>query len=188
MKNISIFLIITFFIRINSQIKENPKFLVEAENLLLLSSNNDYYYAIASNKIFKINKESGNHVIINDDNIYNIIDYNYFADNAYNNYLFKHLNNQLTLLKYTFNFEYYQITYSSSISYQNITDRYGKNTCFYEMIPVDGIAKDNELFIYGYSPDSGNLVFIKISNSGCGASPIDNINEKLSCKILYNYI
>ena len=130
MKNISIFLIITFFIRINSQIKENPKFLVEAENLLLLSSNNDYYYAIASNKIFIINKESGNHVIINDDNIYNIIDYNYFADNAYNNYLFKHLNNQLTSLKYTFNFEYYQITYSSSISYQNITDRYGKNSLF----------------------------------------------------------
>ena len=186
MKNISIFLIITFFIRINSQIKENPKFLVEAKNLLLLSSNNDYYYAIASNKIFKINKESGSHVIINDDNIYNIIDYNYFASNAYNNYLFKHLNNQLTSLKYTFNFEYYQIIYSSSISFQNITDRYGKNTCFYEMIPVDGIAKDNEFFIYGYSPDSGNLLFIKISGSGCGASPIDKINEKLSCKIIGN--
>ena len=43
MKNVSICLFITFFIRINSQIQENPIFLVEAENLLLLSSNNDYY-------------------------------------------------------------------------------------------------------------------------------------------------
>ena len=54
------------------------------------------------------------------------------------------------------------------------------------MIAVGGIEKDNQLFIYGYSPNPGNLVFIKISNSGCGASPIDNINEKLSCKIIGN--
>ena len=179
MKKFYFFLFIVFFVRTNSHIKENPIFLVESENLIVLSTNDDYYYVITSNKSFKIKKDSGDIETIYN-NIFNVFDYNYFSDNEYNNYLYKHINNKYSLLTYTLNFDYYKIIYNSSISYNEIN--IGKKACLYNMKSVGGIAKENELFIYGYS--SENLIFIKKSDNNCVCSLRNNINEKLSCKLI----
>ena len=79
-------LFIIFFIRTNSQIKENPIFLVNTTNPFVLSTNDDYYYVITKGKSLKINKESGNieNITIND---FTHSNYIYIIDNLYNNYI-----------------------------------------------------------------------------------------------------
>ena len=105
MKKLYFFLFIVFFIRTNSQIKKNPIFLVEAENIFVLSTNDDYYYVLTTNKDFKIKKESGDIETISN-NTFNISDYKYLEDKAYNNYLYKHTNNEYYNRNYKLNFEY----------------------------------------------------------------------------------
>ena len=54
------FLFITFFIRIYSNIKNNPIFLVEGKYPIVLSTtNDDYYYVITDKTSLKIEKRSG---------------------------------------------------------------------------------------------------------------------------------
>ena len=106
MKELYSFLFFVFFIRINSQIKENPIFLVEAENIFVLSTNDDYYYVLTTNKDFKIKKESGDIETISN-NTFNISDYKYLEDKAYNNYLYKHTKNEYSYSTFKLNFEYY---------------------------------------------------------------------------------
>ena len=60
------FLIVVLFIKINSQIKENPIFLVQSIDPFVLSTNDDYFYLITLGKNLKIKKESGNIVNITD--------------------------------------------------------------------------------------------------------------------------
>ena len=53
------FLFVILFIQNNSQIKQNPIFLVESIEPFVLSTNDNYYYVITLGKNLKINKESG---------------------------------------------------------------------------------------------------------------------------------
>ena len=183
MKKLYFFLFFVFFIRTKSQIKKNPIFLVEAENIFVLSTNDDYYYVLTTNKDFKIKKESGDIETISN-NTFNISDYKYLEDKAYNNYLYKHTNNEYYNRNYKLNFEYYQIIYNSFVSYKEITSEFGKKNCSFNMETVGGIAKDKEVFIYGYS--SNLLLFIRKFDNNCVNSIRKNINEKLSCKIIEN--
>ena len=186
MKTFYIFLFITFFIRTNSQIKENPIFLVEDSNIFVLSSKDDYYYGLTPKKSFKIKKES--EVIENNkNNPFTISDYIYFVDNEYNNYLFKHISETFIFGQYSLVFKYYQIKYSSDISLKEMTFSIGPKKCGFKMKFVGAITRDNEFFIYGYSDGNKNLVFIRKSYGLCVFSQIkniDNINEKLSCKLI----
>ena len=104
MKKLYFFLFIAFFIYTNSQIKENPIFLVESKNVFVLSTNDDYYYVITTNKSFKIKKGTGDIKEI-ENKISNIFAYNYLVDNEYNNYLYKYINNEGYLPKITLKFE-----------------------------------------------------------------------------------
>ena len=176
MKKLYFFLFIGFFIQTNLLIKENPIFLVNSKNLIVLSTNDDYYYVITSNKSFKLKKNSGDIKIINN-NIFNIFDYNYFSDNEYNNYLYKYINSENSN---KLNFEYYKIIYNSGISKNNIN--FGIKTCSFNMKPVGSIEKDYELFIYGYSSD--RLLFIRKSDNDCVNSIRSIIDGKLSCKLI----
>ena len=54
------------------------------------------------------------------------------------------------------------------------------------MIIVGGIAKENELIIYGY--DNNYLLFLKQSQEYIVQLKIDNINDKLSCKFISDEI
>ena len=88
MKTLYYFLFLAFCIRTNSQMIENPIFLIESQNLIILSTNDDNYYCITSDKNFKLKKESGEKGTIKNNQL-NILYYNYFSDNRYNNYLYK---------------------------------------------------------------------------------------------------
>ena len=81
------FLFIVLFIRTNSQIKENPIFLVNSSNPSVLSTNDDDYYVITAGKSLKVNKMLGN---IENMTINNFTDYKYIyiVDNLENNYIY----------------------------------------------------------------------------------------------------
>ena len=100
-----IFLFIVFIIRTNSQIKENPIFLVNSSNPFVLSTNdNYYYYIITKGKSLKINKESGNIANITTNDFTNS-DYINIVDNSYNNYVY-------------YSGKYYKIKNEPFISYE----------------------------------------------------------------------
>ena len=81
------FLFIILFIQSNSQIKQNPIFLVESIYPFVLSTNDNYYYVITLGKNLKINKESG---ILEDISDNGAVRENYIfvADNSYNNWVY----------------------------------------------------------------------------------------------------
>ena len=100
MKKLYFFIFIFLFTRINLKIKENPIFLVEAENPFVLSTNDDYYYVMTKGKSLKIEKESGVIINITDNQFssseifFNIIEYS--NNNYINNYIYiKNSSNQL---------------------------------------------------------------------------------------------
>ena len=170
-------LFIIFFIRTNSQIKENPIFLVNTTNPFVLSTNDNYYYVITKGKSLKINKESGNieNITIND---FTNSNYIYIVDNSYNNYIY-------------YSNKYYHIIYEPFISYEEITIHSeqisGESN---NMIVLGGIEKDNDFIVYGRSEIDSYLLFSKKSQQYSASIRIENINDKLSCKLIEeeNYI
>ena len=170
------FLFIILFFRINSQIKENPKFLVESKNPYVLSTNDNYYYVMTLGKSLKINKESGE-IEKNINNNYKDSNYYfYFEDKSYNNYLF-------------YSNKYYQIIYNEFISFKEIEVKTESEFMIKtEMTKVGSIAKNNDFIIYGYRDKY--LLFSGKSRYYRAYATINNINEKLTCKFISdnNYI
>ena len=82
------FLFLLILVQNNSQIKENPIFLIEEKNPVVLSTIDDYYYVMAERNYIKIEKDSGSL----EDTMGSLKDesenYFYFTDNLYRNYLF----------------------------------------------------------------------------------------------------
>jgi len=168
------FLFIVFFIRINSQIKENPIFLVNASNPFVLSTNDDYYYAITAGKSLKINKEFGNIENITINNFTNS-NYIYIVDDIYNNYIY-------------YSNKYYHIIYSPFISYEEITvHSEQKNGEQNPMIIVGSIPKDNDFIVYGITK-MDYLSFSSKSQYYCASTSTekDDIDERISCKLIEN--
>ena len=161
-------LIISLLIQTNSQIKNNPIFLVNKSSPFVVSSNDSYYYVLTEGKNLKINKEYGN--------IENITyftqtssKYFYVKDNKYNNY------------KY-FQNKYYKINYNQFISYEKING-FSQIMCDSKVISaVGGIAKNNELINYGFYNNC--LIFSSYSRYHQANTTIEGIDDKLSCKLI----
>ena len=98
------FLFVILFIQCNSQIKENPIFLVESIEPFVLSTNDNYYYVITLGKNFKINKESGNIEDISDNGA-SRANYIFVADNSNNNWVY-------------YSNAYFKIIYDPFLSYE----------------------------------------------------------------------
>ena len=168
------FLFIVLFIRTNSQIKENPIFLVNASNPFVLSTNDDYYYIITAGRSLKINKEFGN---IENITINNFTDSNYIyiVDNSYNNYIY-------------YSNKYYHIIFDPFISYEEITvHSEQKNSEQNPMIIVGSIPKDNDFIVYGITK-MDYLSFSSKSQYYCASTSFEkeDIDERLSCKLIEN--
>ena len=168
------FLFIVLFIRTNSQIKENPIFLVNASNPFILSTNDDYYYVITAGRSLKINKEFGN---IENITINNFTDANYIyiVDNSYNNYIY-------------YSNKYYHIIFDPFISYEEITvHSEQKNSEQNPMIIVGSIPKDNDFIVYGITKVD-YLSFSSKSQYYCASTSTekDDIDERISCKLIEN--
>ena len=163
------FLFIVLFIRThtNIQIKENPIFLVKSKAPFVLSTTDNYYYVITKDKSLKINKESGN--IENEkSNSFTTFNYMYIFDNSNNNYM-------------RYSNDYYEIKYNQFISFKKIEFAPKlKNIEEIENI-IGSISKDNEFIIYGYI--TNYLLFTSQSRGNFVKEKIDNINDKLSCKL-----
>ena len=120
----------------------------------------------------KINKESGN--IENEkSNAFTTFNYIYIFDNSNNNYI-------------KFSDDYYEIKYNPFISYEKIEFAPKlQNTDELENI-IGCIPKDNEFIIYGYI--TNHLLFSSQSRGNFAIQKIDNINDKLTCKLkIYFY-
>ena len=168
------FLFIVLFIRTNSQIKENPIFLVNASNPFILSTNDDYYYVITAGRSLKINKEFGN---IENITINNFTDANYIyiVDNSYNNYIY-------------YSNKYYHIIFDPFILYEEITvHSEQKNSEQNPMIIVGSIPKDNDFIVYGITKID-YLSFSSKSQYYCASTLFEkeDIDERLSCKLIEN--
>ena len=167
------FLFFLLFFQINSQIINNPCFLVESSYPFLLSTpTDDYYYMVISGESLKINKESNN-VADSEDTMTYTSDFIYIFDNSNNNYIF-------------YSNKYYEIIYNPFISYKeniiNPKPQDGNGNGVNNMHNVGSIAKDNDFIIYGY--DNNNLFFSSKSREFRAQQHITNINEKLSCKLV----
>ena len=189
MKKLYFFIFIFLFTRINLKIKENPIFLVEAENPFVLSTNDDYYYVMTKGKSLKIEKESGVIINITDNQFssseifFNIIEYS--NNNYINNYIYiKNSSNQLN--------EYYHIIYNPFISYEKITvnSEPKESESSTRLSIVGSIQTNNEFIIYGYSTFNTYLMFSSKSQYYISRISKNNINNNLSCKFLEgeNYI
>ena len=133
-KCICIFLYAIIFIRINSQIKQNPIYLDSKSNPFVLSTTDNYYYVHTKGKSFKINKESGNIVDTKSNDFTSNKNHLYLIDNSNNNYI------------YSYNMDiYYLINYNPFISYNTISI----NPNGISLKNIGGIAQDNEFIIYG---------------------------------------
>ena len=163
------FLIVVLFIKINSQIKENPIFLVESKNPFVLSTNDDYFYLITIGKNVKIQKESGI-IIENTDNDAIRTDYIFIADNSYNNYIY-------------YDDIYYQIIYDPFLSYEEI--EIPQDSEYRQMNSVGCVLNNNndDIIIYGYY---GNDYLVFSTNlGGYSYAFISGIkNYKLICKFI----
>ena len=160
------FLIVVLFIKINSQIKENPIFLVASKNPFVLSTNDDYFYLITIGKNVKIQKESGI-IIENTDNDAIRTDYIFIADNSYIYY----------------DDIYYKIIYNPFLSYDEI--EIPQNSEYRQMKSVGCVLNNNnnDIIIYGYY-ENDYLVF-STNLGGYSYSEITNIkNYKLICKFI----
>ena len=173
------FIFITLFILTltnytNLQIKYNPIFLVKKPYPFVLSTTaDDYYYVITAGKSLKINKESGK-IEKNISNIFTAYGYIYIVDNSNNNYL------------YYLNGTFYQIKYNPFISFDKISVSLKSKEGNKKMKVIGGIPKNNDLIIYGYDENKNYLLFSSKSRQYPAEKNINNIEEKLSCKIIEN--
>ena len=166
-KCICIFLFAIIFIRINSQIKQNPIYLDSKSNPFVLSTTDNYYYVHTKGKSFKINKESGNIEDTKTNTFTSYKNHLYLIDNSNNNYI------------YSYNMDiYYLINYNPFISYNTISI----NPNGISLKNIGGIAQDNEFIIYGYT--TNYLVFLSKSQGHSASLKINNIDDKLSCKFI----
>ena len=167
------FLFIVFFIRTNSEIKENPIFLVDTKNPFVLSTNNDYYYAITAGKSLKIDKESGKieNITINS---FTNLNYIYIVDNSYNNYIY-------------YSNKYYLIIFEPFISYKEIEIYSELISEEQNQIKILGsIAKDNDFIFYGKEIKDSFLFFSSKTRYYCFSQEIKIINDQISCKFIEN--
>ena len=143
------FLFIFLFIQCNSQIKENPIYLINNTHPYLLSTNDDdYYYVMTEESNLIINKESG--IIVNtSNNPFISLNYFYIKDNLYNNYIYSH-----SLKKY------YQIIYKPFFDYEELPVIIEPEEDPDVLTIVGSIPHENYFIIYGYT--TNNLLFSHI--------------------------
>ena len=121
---------------------------------------------LTKGKSFKINKESGNTVNTKSNDFTSNKNHLYLIDNSNNNYI------------YSYNKDiYYLINYTPFISYNKITI----NPNEISLKNIGGVAQDNEFIIYGYT--TNYLVFLSKSQGHSASLKINNIDDKLSCKL-----
>ena len=166
------FLFIELFIKINSQIKENPQFLINSLSTFLITTNgNNYHYVITQEKSLKINKESGDIEIIYN-NTFNTIGFIYIVDISNNKYLYS-LDSNI----------YYLINFNPFISYsENILPNVNSNP---KGIMLVGSLSPNNI-IYGYIDNSDSLYFFTFPQNYITSVSIDNVIQQLSCKLIKN--
>ena len=166
------FLFIGLFIKINSQMKENPIFLINSSYTFITTTNdNNYHYVITQEKSLAINKESGDIEIIQNNN-FNTIDFIYIVDKSNNKYLYS-LDSNI----------YFLINFNPFISYsENILpnmDNYPE-----DIIIVGSLSPNN--IIYGYSDNSNSLYFLTFPQNYITSVSIDDVIVQLSCKLIEN--
>ena len=166
------FLFFLLFFQINSQIINNPCFLVESSYPFLLSTpTDDYYYMVISGESLKINKESNN-VADSEDTMTYTSDFIYIFDNSNNNYIY-------------YSNQYYKIIYEPFITFSTITVS-SKSIYLgsYTMTNVGMIPRDNDFIIYGYY--SNYLIFSSKSQEFRSSQKINGLSSKFSCKFIKN--
>ena len=169
MENLN-FLFITLFIKIYSQIKENPIPLDRVRYPIVLSTEvDDYYYVMTDMKDFQINKISGE-IVDTSNNILISLNKIYFADNSYNNYYINYESKECFLITYN--------PFSSSRVSVNSLNIEGVE----KVNIISSIGQDNDFIIYGYYNDQ--LFFSCKSQDSHSSIQIEGINDKLSCKFI----
>jgi len=171
------FMFLFLLFGINSQIKENPIYLIDNINPFVLSTNDNgnYYYVITKGKSLKINKESGTIEHSEENFLDHANNYFFITDKSYNNYIF--------------NLEsYFQIIYNPFIEYKTVdVSALPKNGENIHIKRVGSIALNNDFVIYGYSKDNNKYLFFSTkSQTYISSIEIKNINDNLSCKLIEN--
>ena len=166
------FLFITFFIRIYSNIKHNPLFLVEGKYPIVLSTtNDDYYYVITDKTSLKIEKRSGKISNETKEVIHTSSDSLFITDNLKNNYLVNDANKCFYIIYDPFISS--EVSSFPSINFNNIEE--GKK--------IGSIVQNNDIIIYGYY--ANNLFFSSKSQQlYCSIKATSNITDKLACKFI----
>ena len=166
------FIFITFFIKIYSEIINNPICLAEAKYPIVLSTpDDDYYYLITNTKNMKIKKGTGELVKENEETIGNLSEYIYIADNQNNNFL---INN---------NCKCYKINYDNFLTLTQITIDSLKFEGQDEVKIMGSIARDEDFIIYGYYKD--DIFFSSKSQQKYSLLSRDNFDKiKITCKFL----
>ena len=194
MKNFCFLLIVLFEqIPINTQIIENPKLLVNSSNPFVLSTTDDYYYVITKGKNLKIDKESGDIYNISE-NSFTSQNYIYISDNSNNNYIYysniyyKIINNPfISYERIKEDLESLNIVFENRLRFRNLPETLPAGEILIienGMTNVGSIAKDSESIIYGYN--NNFLKFSSLSKECTATLKIEKINDKLSCKLIYD--
>ena len=147
------FMFLFLLFGINSQIKENPIYLIDNINPFVLSTNDNdnYYYIITEGKSLQINKESGTIEHSEDNYLDRAGDYFFITDKSYNNYIF--------ILG-----SYFQIIYNPFIAHKMVdVSALPKNGENIHMKRVGSIALNNDFVIYGYSKDNNKYFFFQLN-------------------------
>ena len=164
-------ILIILLIQNNSQIIIGPIILIESQNPFVLSSFDNYYYVITSGKSLQIEKETGN--IINSESNNIPSSFINIVTNSNDNFVY-------------YSGKYYEINYNPFISFNDISM---KPQAKYEMYKdiviknVGSIALNDDFVIYGYS---GKLLIFssKSRDNFFTYSFTENFDEPLSCKFI----
>ena len=165
------FLFLILFIRIYSEIKNNPIYLDKGKYLIVLSTEeNDYYYIITDKKNMKIEKDSG--ITIETNNMFHTLsNYIYVSDKSYNNYIINDTNKAFYINYNPFMALIETPIYSLNFDYQN------------EVRIMGSIGLYNEFIIYGYY---NNQFFFssKFKQSNFINYMGSDDNSKITCKFM----
>ena len=167
-----IFLFINFFIRIYSEIINNPISFVYIQYPIVLSTpDDDYYYLMTDKKQMKIDKNSGEIVDEIDETFDKLSESLYIADKNYNNYLIN-INDKNFVINYAPFLNLTEITIDS-LNFD------GKD----EVKIMGSIGQDEDFIIYGFY--KYEIFFSSKSQRTYSLVTKGNYqNPKLSCKFL----
>ena len=164
-------ILIILLIQNNSQIIIEPIILIESQNPFVLSSFDNYYYVITSGKSLQIEKETGN--IINSESNNIPSSFINIVTNSNDNFVY-------------YSGKYYEINYNPFISFNDISMKPQAKYAMYKDIViknVGSIALNDDFVIYGYSEKL--LIFSSKSRDNFFTySFTENFDEPLSCKFI----